>query len=209
MLTIGKSLDVREHSDKQQYRHALTSGYEYYRVRLHSDRKEAGSTNVDATFDIHQVFPNHRADLLNGEWEVFLETFSGDFADVDKPSFTLQLPELISSPNDFVLGTNGCQRSNILAVVPANWAAYHDATANVDEYKILPFNFSQLITRDSVGVKIDPTTLFQQGKLRLVITDHLFAPIAIGNNIGQIAAGEHWQATVLFVHRTVHKTKNP
>ena len=201
MLTIGKKMEVREHSDKQQYRHSLTQGYEYYRVRLHSERKDAGTTNVDATFDIHQVFPNHRADLLNGEWEVFLETFSADFGDVDKPSLTMQLPGLISSPNDFVVGANGCQRSSIVAMIPAMWNAYHDGVANIDEFKILPFSFSQVIARDSVGVKIDPTTLFQQGKLRVVLTDHRFATIPIGNGVVQIRVGEHYQATILFVHR--------
>jgi hypothetical protein len=201
MLTIGKKLDVREHSDKQQYRHSLTKGYEYYRIRMHSERKEAGSTNTDAVFDIHQVFPNHRADLLNGEWEVFLETFTGDFKDVEKGSLTLQLPDIISSPNDFEIGANGCQRSSILAVVPSTWVAYHDATAGVDEYKVMPFSFTQIIARCSVGVKVDPTTLFQQGKLRVVITDETLGAIPQGNNVNQIGAAEFWQATILFVHR--------
>ena len=201
MLTIGKAMDVREHSDKEQYRHKLTRGYEYYRVRLHSERKEASSTNVDATFDIQQVFPNHRADLLNGEWEVFLETFSADFSDVDYPSITLQLPDLISSPNDFVIGANGCQRSSVLAVVPINWQGLLVNANPTFVYKILPTNFTQVIARDSVGVKIDPTMLFQQGKLRVVLTDHSFGAIEIGNGQNTIAAGEIWQATILFVHR--------
>ena len=201
MLTIGKAMDVREHSDKEQYRHKLTRGYEYYRVRLHSERKEALSTNVDATFDIQQVFPNHRADLLNGEWEVFLETFSADFSDVDYPSITLQLPDLISSPNDFVIGANGCQRSSVLAVVPINWQGLLVNATPTFVYKILPTNFTQVIARDSVGVKIDPTMLFQQGKLRVVLTDHSFGAIEIGNGQNTIAAGEIWQATILFVHR--------
>ena len=202
MLTIGKAMDVREHSDKEQYRHKLTQGYEYYRVRLHSERKEADSTIVDATFDIQQVFPNHRADLLNGEWEVFLETFSADFADVDVPSLTVELPDLISSPNDFVVGANGCQRSSVLAVVPMNWSAMLvDADTPTFAYRMLPANFTQVIARDSVGVKIDPTMLFQQGKLRVVLTNHSYGAIAVGNGNDEIAAGEIWQATILFVHR--------
>ena len=68
-------------------------------------------------------------------------------------------------------------------------------------YKILPTNFTQVIARDSVGVKIDPTMLFQQGKLRVVLTDHSFGAIEIGNGQNTIAAGEIWQATILFVHR--------
>ena len=201
MESIDKKTDVKAHTFKEQYRHRLTKGYEYYRVRLHSTRKLATSTNVDAVFNIAQVFPNHRADLLNGEWEVFLESFTADFVNVAKPSLTVQMPDLITSPNDYVVGANGCQRSNILAVVPANWSAYHDATANVDEYKILPFSYTQVIGRDSVGVKVDPTVLFQLGQLRVVITDEEFISIAIGNAAGEIGAGEHWQATVLFVHR--------
>ena len=201
MLTIGKAMDVREHSDKEQYRHKLTRGYEYYRVRLHSERKEAPSTNVDATFDIQQVFPNHRADLLNGEWEVFLETFSANFSNVDKPSLTVRMPDLISSPNDFVIGANGCQRSSVLAVVPMNWQGVLVNATPTFVYKILPTNFTQVIARDSVGVKIDPTMLFQQGKLRVSLVDHSFGTIPIGNGQGQIAGGEIWQATILFVHR--------
>ena len=201
MLTIGKAMDVREHSDKEQYRHKLTRGYEYYRVRLHSERKEAPSTNVDATFDIQQVFPNHRADLLNGEWEVFLETFSANFSNVDKPSLTVRMPDLISSPNDFVIGANGCQRSSVLAVVPMNWQGLLVNATPTFVYKILPTNFTQVIARDSVGVKIDPTMLFQQGKLRVSLVDHSFGTIPIGNAQGEIAGGEVWQATILFVHR--------
>ena len=200
MLTIGKAMDVREHSDNEQYRHKLTRGYEYYRVRLHSERKEAG-TNVDATFDIQQVFPNHRADLLNGEWEVFLETFSANFGKVNMPSLTLRMPDLISSPNDFVIGANGCQRSSVLAVVPMNWQGLLVNATPTFVYKILPTNFTQVIARDSVGVKIDPTMLFQQGKLRVVLTDHSFGAIPIGNGQNTIAGGEIWQATILFVHR--------
>lgn len=201
MLTIGKAMDVREHSDKEQYRHKLTRGYEYYRVRLHSERKEAPSTNVDATFDIQQVFPNHRADLLNGEWEVFLETFSANFSNVDKPSLTVRMPDLISSPNDFVIGANGCQRSSVLAVVPMNWQGLLVNATPTFAYKILPTNFTQVIARDSVGVKIDPTMLFQQGKLRVSLVDHSFGTIPIGSAQGEIAGGEIWQATILFVHR--------
>ena len=202
MESIDKKTDVKAHTVKEQYRHRLTKGYEYYRVRLHSERKLPTSTNVDAVFNIAQVFPNHRADLLNGEWEVFLESFTADFVNVDKPSLTVQMPDLITSPNDYVVGANGCQRSNILAVVPSNWVAYHDATANADEYKLLPFTYTQMIERDSVGVKVDPTVLFQQAQLRVVLTDHQFGAIAIGAGAGQIAGAEHWQASVLFVHRS-------
>ena len=97
MESIDKKTDVKAHTVKEQYRHRLTKGYEYYRVRLHSERKLPTSTNVDAVFNIAQVFPNHRADLLNGEWEVFLESFTADFVNVDKPSLTVQMPDLITS----------------------------------------------------------------------------------------------------------------
>ena len=58
---------IRPYKVNEHYKQSLTKGYEYYRVRLHSLYKEAGTTNVDATFDVKRVFPNHRADLLNGE----------------------------------------------------------------------------------------------------------------------------------------------
>ena len=67
---------------------------------------------------------------------------------------------------------------------------------------MLPFSYTQVIGRDSVGVKVDPTVLFQQAQLRVVLTDHQFGAIAIGGGVGQIAAGEYWQASVLFVHRS-------
>jgi hypothetical protein len=203
MESIDKKTDVKAHTVKEQYRHRLTKGYEYYRVRLHSARKLATSTNVDAVFNIAQVFPNHRADLLNGEWEVFLESFTADFINVDKPSLTVQMPDLITSPNDYVVGANGCQRSNILAVVPSTWAVYETVAAgNATTYKMLPYSYTSLVDRDSVGVKVDPTVLFQQGQLRVVLTDHQFGAIAIGAGAGQVAGAEHWQASVLFVHRS-------
>ena len=116
---------------------------------------------------------------------------------------TVQMPDLITSPNDYVVGANGCQRSNILAVVPTIYTAYETVAAgNATTYTMLPYSYTSLVDRDSVGVKVDPTVLFQQGQLRVVLTDHQFSAIAIGGAAGQIADGEHWQASVLFVHRS-------
>ena len=187
----------RNFNVKHQHKQSLTKGYEYYRVRLHSLYKEAGTTNVDATFDVKRVFPNHRADLLNGEWEVFLETFVGDFVDVDKASLTMHLPDLITSPNDFAVGANGCQLSDIVAVVPTIWERLSEIANDGPN----AFSVSNVINRDSVGVKIDPALLFQQGQLRVVLTDENLAAIAIGNGAGEIKAAESWQSTLLFVHR--------
>ena len=39
------------------------------------------------------------------------------------------------------------------------------------------------------------------GKLRVLLTDHEFDTIPIGNGPGEIGAGEYYQATILFVRR--------
>ena len=67
---------------------------------------------------------------------------------------------------------------------------------------MLPYAYTSVVERDSVGVKVDPTVLFQQSQLRVVLTDHQFGAIAIGAGAGEITGNEHWQASVLFVHRS-------
>ena len=88
-------------------------------------------------------------------------------------------------------------------MVPTIYTAYETVAAgNAVTYTMLPYAYTSLVERDSVGVKVDPTVLFQQGQLRVVLTDDQFGAIAIGDGVGEIAGGEHWQASVLFVHRS-------
>jgi hypothetical protein len=46
----------------------------YYRVTLFSMHRSEGSFH-DCTFTLHQLVPNKRHDLLNSNWQVFVESF--------------------------------------------------------------------------------------------------------------------------------------
>jgi hypothetical protein len=48
----------------------------YYRVTLFSMHRSEGSFH-DCTFTLHQLVPNKRHDLLNSNWQVFVESFYG------------------------------------------------------------------------------------------------------------------------------------
>ena len=73
------NVKVRPYRVEEHYKNNLTDGPSYYRIRLDSQHKRAGSTNTDAYFDVRQIFPNHNKGLLTGNWEVHLESFNGYF----------------------------------------------------------------------------------------------------------------------------------
>ena len=53
---------------------SLSGDCDYYRVRLNSRFKSSGN-NVEAVYNINQLFPNNRANLMDGEWYAYLEEF--------------------------------------------------------------------------------------------------------------------------------------
>ena len=112
---------------------SLTDGDEYYRIRVNSLYKSSGS-DTDAVYDIRRLFPNSRADLLDGEWHAYLEEFilkgfsqwghprwqNSVLGDKDKTENGIRvcLPDLVKPSKDFIMTENGIQPDHTLARVP-------------------------------------------------------------------------------------------
>ena len=189
---------IRPFKVSGHYKQSLKDGTEYYRVTLQSEFKSAGSTNTDAVFNIGSVFPNLRADLMNGRWYAFLENFHGLSLEtqIAKGHIKVCLPGIIQNSHDFVMTARDvCQVNDTLGHVPVPFESDPDDAVN--QY---PINVSEHITESSVGKQIDPATLFT-GELRVVMRNADHTPIATAND-GAPAwhANEKWTATILFVH---------
>ena len=190
---------IRPYDTTHQYKQSLTDGTEYYRITVHSVFKTAGSTNTDAVFRVDRAFPNHRADLMNGKWYAFLEGFYsvGFPTQEGKGSLKVCLPDIIQNSHDFVMTAEGkCQVDDTLQVFPIPTVFHEDNSID-----ILPLNFSQHFTSSSVGKQINPTNLIS-GDLRLVLRniDHSALAVSVAG-APDMAAGEKWTATILFVHK--------
>jgi hypothetical protein len=179
----------------------------YYRVGLNSAFRRAGTTVTDATFDVSRVFPNQRADLLNGEWQVFLESFEGQMASqLARTNIKVCLPDLVKSSQDYVMtSATACQVSDAIGHVPITQeyrAPGHadGAAVPVDALASIPIAVSKVIGADSVGVKVDPVALFA-GQLRILLRDEHHAPIVEGGTPPEMPDTEGWRATILFVHK--------
>jgi len=108
---------------------SLTGDCDYYHVRLNSAHKSHGN-NVEAIYNINQLFPNSRANLMDGEWYAYLEEFvlrgfsqwgrPGLPTGEDKTSNGLRvcLPDLLKPSKDFVVTPNGLHPDHTLAFVP-------------------------------------------------------------------------------------------
>ena len=66
------------------------------------------------------MFPNQRADLLNGEWHAFLESFEGVMpSQLAKTNIKVCLPDLVRSSQDVVMTAVGvCQIDDTIGHVP-------------------------------------------------------------------------------------------
>ena len=111
---------IRPFKASDHYKQSLKGPPLYYRVSLNSGFKRAGTTVVDATFDVQHVFPNQRADLMNGEWHVFLESFEALMASqLERTNIKVCLPDLIKSSQDYVMTAAGvCQINDAVEHVP-------------------------------------------------------------------------------------------
>ena len=111
---------IRPFKMNDHYKQSLKGPPLYYRVSLNSGFKRAGTTVVDATFDVQHVFPNQRADLMNGEWHVFLESFEALMASqLERTNIKVCLPDLIKSSQDYVMTAAGvCQINDAVEHVP-------------------------------------------------------------------------------------------
>ena len=191
---------IRPYDASQQYKQSLTDGTEYYRITVHSVFKTAGSTNTDALFRVDHVFPNHRSDLMNGKWYAFLEGFYslGMPTQEEKGNLKVCLPDLIQNSHDFVMTAQGkCQVDDTLEVFPIPTVFHQDNSID-----IMPLTFTQHFTSSSVGRQINPTSLIS-GDLRLVLRNIDHSALAVSTaGAPDMAAGEKWTATILFVHKT-------
>ena len=199
---------IRSYKANEHYRQSLKGPPLYYRVSLNDMMKRAGTTIVDAEFDVRHVFPNQRADLMNGEWHVFLESFEAKLdTQLLKTNIKVCLPDLIKSSNDYVMTDIGvCQVNDAVGHVPITQeyrAPGHDdgAAVPVDALAAKPIAVSKVISADSIGVKIDPVALFS-GQIRVLLRDESHTPLVAGNQANEVNdAADGWRATLLFVHK--------
>ena len=200
---------IRSYKANDHYKQSLKGPPLYYRVSLNDTMKRAGTTIVDAEFDVRHVFPNQRADLMNGEWHVFLESFEAKLdTQLLKTNIKVCLPDLIKSSNDYVMTDIGvCQINDAVGHVPITQeyrATQHAAAADPIPAGALaakPIAISKVISADSIGVKIDPVALFS-GQIRVVLRDESHTALVAGVNAHEVNdAADGWRATLLFVHK--------
>ena len=200
---------IRSYKANEHYKQSLKGPPLYYRVSLNDTMKRAGTTIVDAEFDVRQVFPNQRADLMNGEWHVFLESFEAKLdTQLLKTNIKVCLPDLIKSSQDYVMtGVGVCQINDAVGHVPITQeyrATQHAAAADPIPAGALaakPIAISKVISADSIGVKIDPVALFS-GQIRVLLRDESHTALVAGDQAGQVdVATDGWRATLLFVHK--------
>ena len=201
---------IRPFKMNYHYKQSLKGPPLYYRVSLNSGFKRAGTTVVDATFDVQHVFPNQRADLMNGEWHVFLESFEALMASqLERTNIKVCLPDLIKSSQDYVMTDVGvCQINDAVEHVPIaqEFRAPGHADGDEDLLTFKPIAVSNVIGADDIGVKVDPVALFS-GQMRVLLRDEHHAPIGVV--VGAAGAPpqmaddgtEGWRATFLFVHK--------
>ena len=199
---------IRSYKANEHYKQSLKGPPLYYRVSLNDTMKRAGTTIVDAEFDVRHVFPNQRADLMNGEWHVFIESFEALMASqIAKTNIKVCLPDLVKSSQDYVMtGVGVCQINDAVGHVPITQeyrAPGHadGAAVPVDALASKPITISNVISADSVGVKIDPVALFS-GQIRVLLRDEHHDPLVAGNQANEVNdATDGWRATLLFVHK--------
>ena len=172
---------VRDFNTKQQHVQPLTKGPTYYRVSVDSAFADNDSI-TDTTFKMGQSLPNRRADLLNGDWEAFLESFTGKLPSLagEKTNVKVCLPDLIASSQDSRVefeapATYRVHNDNTVAIVslPHQYAAPgHAAAAAVpaDATKLLPLSYSKAVGVHDIGRKVNANMLFT-GELRVVLRD--------------------------------------
>eukprot|EP01048_Picozoa_sp_COSAG05_P019986 COSAG05_NODE_3283_length_2178_cov_2.184223_2_plen_224_part_00 len=214
----------RDFNVSQQSNKSLTGNTSYYRIHLNSLHRLASSTVTDAAFDVTGVFPvTQRQDLLDGEWEVFVEewhafissaqpTNSGQYGDYPRWTLKLCLPDIMLSPQDYTTSAVGKSiRDDSVCHVPLDftfrnqeYTATHGSDYNVpkDQLEHVPTEWNKVISHDSVGRKIDPHQLLN-GNLRVMLRDREHKTIHVGAHAtdGAMTDNDVWQATLLFVHK--------
>lgn len=200
---------VRDYDVNKQYKQSLKGPPHYYRVSVVSGYRTAPSTITDAEFTINQSIPNQRMDMMNGEWHAFLEYFEADIpSQLDAVNLKVSLPDLVRSSQDLVMtAADVCQTDDVVGHIPIAQeyrATQHAAAADpvpAGELAAKPIIIRNSIGADTIGVKIDPVSLFS-GKLRVLLRNANHNPVVAGAAAGEMnQAAEAWSATFLFVHK--------
>ena len=200
---------VRDYDVNKQYKQSLKGPPHYYRVSVVSGYRTAPSTITDAEFTINQSIPNQRMDMMNGEWHAFLEYFEANIpSQLNAVNLKVCLPDLVRSSQDVVMTAAGkCQTDDVVGHIPIAQeyrATQHAAAADpipAGELAAKPIIIRNSIGADTIGVKIDPVSLFS-GKLRVLLRNANHNPVVAGAAAGEMnQAAEAWSATFLFVHK--------
>ena len=200
---------VRDYDVNKQYKQSLKGPPHYYRVSVVSGYRTAPSTITDAEFTINQSIPNQRMDMMNGEWHAFLEYFEANIpSQLNAVNLKVCLPDLVRSSQDVVMTAAGkCQTDDVVGHIPiaqeyraTQYAAAADPVP-AGELAAKPIIIRNSIGADTIGVKIDPVSLFS-GKLRVLLRNANHNPVVAGAAVGEMnQAAEAWSATFLFVHK--------
>ena len=200
---------VKPYGVSDHYRQSLKGTPLYYRVGLNSGFRRADTTSMDAVFDVAQMFPNQRAELLNGDWQVFLESFEGKLdSQIAKTNIKFCLPDLVRSSEDYVMTEVAvCRSSDAVGHIPIkqeyrrpdDQADTTTGDGSFDELGPRPIAVTNVIGADSIGVKIDPVTLFS-GQVRVLLRDEHHNRLDKADGTPLVDT-DGWRATLLFVHR--------
>ena len=138
-----------------------------------------------------------------------MESFEGTLdSQLARVNIKVCLPDLVRSSQDYVMTAVGvCRTSDAIGHIPIkqeyrrpdDQAATTAGDGSFDELGPLPISISNVIGTDSIGVKIDPVTLFS-GQVRVLLRDE--TPARLDKAGGTpLADTDAWRATLLFVHR--------
>ena len=205
---------IRPYDANFQYKQSLKGPPMYYRISVNSQMTTSPIT--DAVFDVKQVFPNQRADMMNGEWHAFLESFEGVMpSQLAKTNIKVCLPDLVRSSQDFVMTAAGvCQTNDAIGHVPiaqeyrAPGIATYDVPAiardaEVDDFIVGVRNLYAVpaVPVDALAAK--PITLHKavsadsigvkvdpvalfSGQIRVLLRDEHHTPLVAGNQAGEL-----------------------
>ena len=154
---------IRPHNPAQTSVQSLTGKPTYYRTSLYSADMVRGDKN-EAVFNTKELFPNQRQDLMNGEWEVFVERFST--TTIDAPSsqrynsvgVKVCLPDVCAN-QDFrsvllnAAGERSMMRDDCITMIPREW------TIGVDP------DFVQQIPHDLNAITTETYDIDQNGQI--------------------------------------------
>eukprot|EP01048_Picozoa_sp_COSAG05_P015361 COSAG05_NODE_1844_length_3977_cov_2.730015_7_plen_244_part_00 len=162
---------TRSYDQKHQVKQSLSGMPHYYRVSLYSADLISGNKN-ECVFNTERLLPNHREELMNGEWEVFVESFAqnslqGYGFGVDSQRYNhfgvrVCLPDVCSSQNYHTelrdnAGTKTMQRDDGVGFIPRKWTIAVDRT--IDQTRAVDMNTVETFDANLVLVEAERSTV--------------------------------------------------